>query len=111
MMLLISIEDSEPFSQRQSLIASAEAGDPRSQSKLGDLRRVGDELTERDYSAAIGWYPQGDSSATNNLGTMRLNGWVPDRTRWCHSLNRKAADRLVMAGTNDQLRLLGSLKR
>jgi TPR repeat protein len=104
-MLLISLEDLGPFSQRLSLIAAAEAGDSRSQSKLGDLHRAGDELTQRDYPAALAWYrraaEQGAASATNNLGSMYLNGMgVRQDAAVAATWYRKAAELGLAAAMN-----------
>jgi TPR repeat protein len=88
-----------------SLIAAAEAGDSRSQSKLGDLHRAGDELTQRDYPAALAWYrraaEQGAASATNNLGSMYLNGMgVRQDAAVAATWYRKAAELGLAAAMN-----------
>src|SRR5437879_5568311 len=74
MIIGLCLEESEPFRQRQGLINAAQAGDPRAQSRLGDIYRVGDELTAQDFAQALKWYrsaaAQGDARAQNNLGAM-----------------------------------------
>lgn len=79
------------FEERQALIAKATAGDADAQSRMGDVCRVGDQLTPQDLTAATTWYrlaaEQGDVEAQNNLGAMYQNGMgVPtdlaEAARW-----------------------------
>jgi hypothetical protein len=104
--------DSNALEQREALIAAAQGGDARAQSQLGDLYRVGDEYTGQDYDMALRWYrcaaQQGDASAANNLGSMRLNGMgvardAVEASRWY----RIAADQgVAIAQFNLALRYL-----
>jgi TPR repeat protein len=74
MTLGVSVEEPDPFRQRQALIDAARAGDAHAQFLLGDVYRVGDEYTEQDFVEAVRWYrlaaKQGDACAQNNLGAM-----------------------------------------
>src|SRR5438105_10769787 len=72
-------------------MAYAEAGHAPSQRVLGHSYRIGDELTKRDYVAALQWYrraaEQGDAAAQNDLGSMYLNGFgvtkdATEAARW-----------------------------
>ena len=51
-MLGVSVEELDPFRQRQALIDAAQAGDARAQSRLGGVYRIGDEFTAQDFAEA-----------------------------------------------------------
>src|SRR5438067_12457513 len=88
---------SDAFSQRQGLIAAAQAGDADAQATLGDVLRVGDEFTDQDFEEAIRWYrraaDQGHAGALNNLGAMYAHGWgVPQDAAKAATWYREAAE-------------------
>ena len=97
------IPSASPAQQRRALIATANAGDADARSRMGDICRTGDDLTEQDYSEALRWYrlasEQGDRNAENNFGAMHQHGMgtakdMTEAARWY----RKAADRGLPSG-------------
>ena len=92
--------DPDRESERRALIEAAQAGNARAQKKLGDLCRIGDNLTKQDCVEAIRWYrlaaEQGNAEAQNDLGVMHLNGMgvredAAEAARWY----RRAAEQGV----------------
>src|SRR5437762_12993844 len=111
-MLGISLEELDPIRQRQALIDAAQAGDARVQSRLGDVYRIGDELTAQDFVEALKWYrlaaEQGNACAQNDVGSMYLNGFgiTKDATEAARWYRKPAEQGVAVAQFNLALRYL-----
>jgi TPR repeat protein len=103
---------SDELERRQKLIYEANAGSLDAQSRLGDIYRVGDDLTDRDYEQALHWYrvaaEQGDASAANNVAAMIENsiGVAKDMAEAVKWYRRAAEQGLATAQFNLAICLL-----